>query len=126
MAVHIWEKTVRCIDVQNAGTRAVNGLYTLSGIIGGVSAYGKIGVWNEQEVEFSLYLFRGNFGAMWFISIIPQGMKPGTKKDIDFYKAPVCLKHGRLEQSDFPPERTWTITMKGHGVDPPPTIIWTS
>jgi len=120
MAGLIWEKTVRCIDVQNAGVMGVNGIYTLSGTVDGVSAYRKIGIWNEQEVEFSiLRCIMRSKQKWWFISIVPKDMEPGQDTDTDFYRGPVSLEH-----NDFPPEGTW-ITKK-HGIDPPPMIIWKS
>jgi len=117
MAGLIWEKTVRCIDVQNAGVMAVNGIYTLSGNIDGVSAYQKIGVWKEQEVEFCLYRYDDLCEAKWwFISIASKGSQPGAHDDKDFYMAPASLEHG-----DIPPESTWA--RNEHGIEPPPTII---
>mmetsp|Transcript_32127 Transcript_32127/g.46809 ORF Transcript_32127/g.46809 Transcript_32127/m.46809 type:complete len:559 (+) Transcript_32127:157-1833(+) len=121
MAGLIWEKTVRCISVQNAGVMGVNGIYTCSGTVDGVSAYRKIGIRNEQEVEFSIFrCLLSDDTKWWYISIVPKDMKPGTDDDIDFYRAPVSLEH-----SDFPPEGTW-LTVEKHGLDPPCKIIWKS
>jgi len=112
---------VMVIYVQNAGVRAVNGKYNRSGAIDGVSKYRRIGVWNEQEVEFSLFRCRlSDETKRWYISIVPKNIQPGTNKDTDFYAAPVSLEH-----SDLPPEREW-VTVKEHGIEPPPMIIWKS
>mmetsp|Transcript_24463 Transcript_24463/g.35514 ORF Transcript_24463/g.35514 Transcript_24463/m.35514 type:complete len:1442 (+) Transcript_24463:501-4826(+) len=111
----------KSIYVQNAGVRAVNGKYNRSGAIDGVSKYRRIGVWNEQEVEFSLFRCRlSDETKRWYISIVPKNIQPGTNKDTDFYAAPVSLEH-----SDLPPEREW-VTVKEHGIEPPPMIIWKS
>jgi hypothetical protein len=57
-----------------------------------------------------------NGNPSWYISYVPQGVKPGTTKDVDFYNAdPMTGIH-----FDYPPATGWR--RNSEGADPPPTL----
>ena len=85
------------VTVSGAGIEAVNGIYTLSGTCNSVNMYSQKGQWEGKDVMFTLYRcfldpeagVEGDLGTprLWFISIVPPDVKPGTDEDKDFYVA---------------------------------------
>jgi len=106
------------VIVQNAGVKVVNGVYTRDGTFDNLAKYCKIGMWNNEDITFSLFRCKlSDETRRWYISIVPKNIQPGTNKDVDFYSAPMENEH-----YDTPPENSWS-TAKGEGIDPPPMVI---
>lgn len=107
------------LHVQGAGSVEVNGIYTCAGKFDSVDLYTKSGIWQGDEVTFTLFRCRlSDNTKRWYISIIPANNTPGTSKDIDFY---MTNAHGGM--TEIPHGYTW-MTAKGHGLDPPPSVEW--
>jgi len=100
--------------VQGAGLEIVNGEYSRTTMFDGVGKYAKLGIWQDQSHEFSLFRCNtSNNTKHWYISIVPHGVQPGTSTDIDFYSAPVSS-----EDPDFPPSHGWTTSSEGKASTP--------
>ncbi len=107
------------LHVRNAGSVEVNGAYNCTSKFDGVDLYTKSGIWNGDQVTFTLFRCRlSDNTKRWYISIIPPNNTPGTSKDIDFY---MTTAHGGM--TEIPHGYTWQ-TAKGHGSDPPPAVEW--
>ena len=51
-----------------------------------VAKYCKIGMWNNENINFSLFRCKlSDETRRWYISIVPKNIQPGTNKDVDFY-----------------------------------------
>ena len=104
------------IVVAHAGLGPVNGVYHCDGTFDSVGKYIKHANWKGAPELFSLYRCNvSNNSKQWFISIVPSGVQPGTKADLDFYSAPMDYT-----RPDLPPSQGWTT--KGEGLIPLPTI----
>ena len=113
---HFYGDTKERVSVQGAGLDVVNGIYQRSGTFDGVGTYAKLGHWQDQNHEFSLFRCNtSNNTKHWYISIVPIGVQPGTSTDIDFYSAPVSP-----DEPDFPPTMGWTRSSEG--TDPVPSV----
>ena len=112
------------VTIFGAGSDAVNGLYRRTAeICDGLPVYKMEGViqriWRGQPSTGSHCLYRcrlSNGDQSWYISYVPQGVKPGTTKDVDFYNADPMA--GVLFVN--PPESGWRRCAEG--VDPPPNL----
>ena len=105
------------VIVEGAGLDAVNGSYQRSDTFDNVGKYSMVGTWNGGECVFSLFRCNtSNNTKHWYISIVPDGVQPGTSTDIDFYSAPLS------ESSPwYPPSSGWTKSEMGH--NPVPAVI---
>ncbi len=106
------------VTISGAGSDAVNGIYRRTAeICYGLPVYKKKGKWRGHSCSFSLFRCRlSNMNMSWYISYVPKGVKPGTTKDVDFYKAdPMTGIY-----FDVPPESGWRRCSEG--VDPPPNL----
>ena len=100
--------------VRGAGLASVNGKYHRVGSCNGVGMYRKPGIWEGKPVTFTLYRCLLNNGdRKWFISIVPEDVKPGTDEDRDFYVAPGSSDH-TMNENELPPEDGWT-TLSPYG-----------
>ena len=102
--------------ITGAGLAETNGLYQRTKeICDGLPVYRMQGTWRGRACSYCLFRCRlSNGEKKWFISYVPQGVKPGTTKDVDFYSADPVAHY------DFPPEHGWTSCSEG--VDPSPTL----
>ena len=118
--MQLFQKEIRGeITVSGAGSLEVNGIYTLTAeICDGLPVYRIQGTWRGRNCSFCLYRCRlSNGDKKWFISYVPQGVKPGTTKDVDYYVA------DQAAHFDFPPEHGWFVDPRcAEGVNPPPTV----
>ena len=110
------------VTISGAGSDAVNGLYRRTAeVCDGLPVYKMQGSWRGHPCSYCLFRCRlSNMTQSWYISYIPQGVKAGTTKDVDFYKAdPMTGIH-----FDSPPESGWRRCSEGYaeGVDPPPNL----
>lgn len=102
--------------ISGAGLAETNGLYQRTKeICDGIPVYRMQGTWRGRPCSYCLFRCRlSNGEKKWFISYVPQGVKPGTTKDVDFYCA------DPVSHFDFPPEHGWVRSAEG--VDPAPTL----
>ena len=118
--MQLFQKEIRGeITVSGAGSLEVNGIFTLTAeICDGLPVYRMQGTWRGRNCSFCLYRCRlSNGDKKWFISYVPQGVKPGTTKDVDYYVA------DQADHFDFPPEHGWFVDPRcAEGVNPPPTV----
>mmetsp|Transcript_24247 Transcript_24247/g.69730 ORF Transcript_24247/g.69730 Transcript_24247/m.69730 type:complete len:559 (-) Transcript_24247:47-1723(-) len=120
------------VTVLGAGVEAVNGTYTLSGTCNSVNMYSQKGQWEGKDVMFTLYRcfldpeagVEGDLGTprLWFISIVPPDVKPGTDEDKDFYVARGSEDAGVIP-TESPPESGWA-PVDPFGKGSPPTCKW--
>jgi len=104
------------IVVAGAGNDVVNGAYYQSGYYQGACKYEMESMHNGRKEK--VWIFQctvSNNTSHWYISIVPNGVKPGTSSDIDFYSAPMTDECRRV-----PPMAGWLKAQQG--VDPPPMI----
>ena len=84
----------------------------------GTGMYSKQGTWDDCNIKFTLFRCHlANSERMWFISIVPDGIKPGTDEDKDFYVAP------EIGQTKTPPEEGW-VAIRPYGVQPAPVCLF--
>ena len=114
------EKKKKSIIVSGAGLDKVNGLYQRTAeICDGLPVYKMQGSWRGRPCSGSYCLFRcrlRNENMSWYISFVPQGVKPGTTKDVDFYHADSMTGI----YVDYPPATGWCCCSEG--VVPPPNL----
>ncbi len=67
--------------VEGAGIPEVNGFYKRVGTYQGAQRYEKSAMYEEENIEFSLY--QCNLTS--YISIVPDGFDLGGDREIDFY-----------------------------------------
>jgi ubiquitin carboxyl-terminal hydrolase 9/24 len=105
------------IIVDGAGNPAVNGTYIQDGAFEQAIRYVRDGIWRTLRYRFFIFLCNvSNNTKHWYISIVPDGVNPGTSSDIDFYTAPIT------EASlSVPPTTGWAKA--GEGKDPAPRLI---
>lgn len=78
------------VVVAGAGIDCVNGTYSQDGYFKGAVRYSKDGIWNGNTKKFHIFqCLTGGKTKHWYISIIPEGRRPGTSTDIDLYSCPV-------------------------------------
>ena len=104
--------------ISGAGLAEVNGIYRRTvEICDGLPVYKMQGTWRGKACSYSLFRCRLSNGNMsWYISYVPQGVKPGTTKDVDFYN---CDPMTGIDV-DYPPETGWRRCSEG--MDPPPNV----
>jgi hypothetical protein len=105
------------VTISGAGFPETNGLYQRTvEICDGLPVYRRQGTWRGRPCSYCLFRCRlSNGEKKWYISYVPQGVKPGTNKDVDFYSAdPTSIS------DDFPPASGWGKV--NEGVDPAPTL----
>ncbi len=106
--------------VRGAGMAEVNGVYTSTRKFDGVPKFSKLGMYNSEQREFSLFrCVLSDQTRRWYISVIPPNMKPGTNKDIDFYFCPATGM-----ENETPHEGNWEPSSKDSGLSPAPTVEW--
>ena len=120
------------VTVSGAGIEAVNGTYTLSGTCNSVNMYSQKGQWEGKDVMFTLYRcfldpeagVEGDLGTprLWFISIVPPDVKPGTDEDKDFYVARGS-EDAAVIPTESPPESGWA-PVEPFGEGNPPACLW--
>jgi hypothetical protein len=106
------------VTISGAGLAGVNGLYQRTAeICDGLPVYKMQGSWRGRPCSYCLFRCKlSNGNPSWYISYVPQGVKPGTTKDVDFYNAdPMTGIH-----FDYPPATGWR--RNSEGADPPPTL----
>lgn len=106
------------VTISGAGLAEVNGLYRRTvEICDGLPVYKMQGTWRGRACSYCLFRCKLSNGNMsWYISYVPQGVKPGTTKDVDFYNVdPMTGIY-----VDFPPATGWRRCSEG--VDPPPNL----
>ena len=108
------------IAVSGAGSLGVNGIYARSTeICDGLPVYRMQGIWRGRPCSYCLFRCRlSNGDKKWFIAYVPQGVKPGTTKDVDYYVADLA------DHFDFPPKHGWRSVHHScaEGVYPPPIV----
>ena len=104
------------VTITGAGLANVNGIYKETALIcDGLPVYEMQGTWRGRACRYCLFRCKlSNGNPSWYISYVPQGIKPGTTKDVDFYTA------DPVGNSDLPPESGWRHCSEG--ADPPPTV----
>ena len=106
------------VTISGAGSDAVNGLYRRTAeVCDGLPVYKMQGTWRGHPCSYCLFRCRlSNMTQTWYISYVPQGVKPGTTKDVDFYSVdPMTGLY-----VDYPPATGWRRCSEG--VDPPPNL----
>lgn len=93
---------VCAIEIQNAGSEIINGVYTLDGKHNEVNKYSRSVYWDGNSARASLYRHTGN---SWFLSIHPLNESPGTAEDVDFYRSE--------GDDEIPPVNGWDTFRKG-------------
>lgn len=103
------------ITVSGAGLTDINGAYTVTHeVCDGLPVYRMQGTWRGRNCSFCLFRCRlSNGERKWFIMYVPQGVKAGTSKDVDFYS---CNNFGTYDI----PERGWGVSREG--LDPSPLV----
>jgi hypothetical protein len=108
------------VFVENAGMPEVNGEYQFSGIKSNAGMFTHQSTFQGKDVVFNLYKCSViNGGFQWFISIVPDGMEPGTNNDIDFYFA---LSKNDTLTSMLPPTNWSTLQNKPTSRSPAPHV----
>lgn len=78
--------------------------------------YYHIGIYNGEEVNFTLYkCSMKNGGYRWFLSITPFGKEPGTADDTDFYFA-------YSQGFEILPPNDWKRLESDYVSDPAPNV----
>ena len=109
------------ITVSGAGIDAVNGDYAFKEVIDDAGCFMRTGVYSGKPTTFFLYRCKMTGGGHhWFISIPPDGIKPGSKNDLDFYTS-----SSRFDDSPtspytdrLPPRCNWTSCATDYGSPP--------
>ena len=106
------------IIVEGAGNPAVNGTYVHNGYLEGAPHYLRYGYWNNMCHRFCIFLCCvGKDTKLWYISVAPYNIDPGTSLDIDFYIATFTETSTTL-----PPRFGWINADKGN--DPAPQLMY--
>ena len=115
------ERKKNSISISRAGIDDANGVYEqMSELSDGLPVYQKTGTWHERAGSFCLFRCRVSTNVRkWLISFVPDGHRPGTAQDVDFYSA----DHDDDEDDDdgggddsdanFPPEDGWNEEDEG-------------
>ncbi|GMF64527.1 unnamed protein product [Phytophthora lilii] len=98
--------------VRNAGTAAVNGVYTLK-----ANSTSATYVFRQQETGqvFTLFCCTMKSGLKWWFISEADKMQPGSDQDIDYYQ------HQSQYEEYLPPTHNWIPTGKGEA--PAPELI---
>ncbi|KAG1686533.1 hypothetical protein DVH05_006499 [Phytophthora capsici] len=98
--------------VRNAGTAAVNGVYTLKD-----NSTSATYVFRQQETGqvFTLFCCTMKSGLKWWFISEADKMQPGSDQDIDYYQ------HQSQYEESLPPTHNWIPTGKGEA--PAPELI---
>jgi hypothetical protein len=108
------------VYVENAGTAEVNGEYKFTDFKCNAGMFTHPGTFNNKDVVYTLYKCSVvNGGYQWFISVVPDGMEPGTNNDIDFYFA---LSKNDTMTSILPPLQWSTLQNKPTSRNPAPQV----
>jgi len=122
------------VTVSGAGELAVNGVYHLSGTCNSVNMYSRKTTCQGRDAVFTLYRCfldpettssgEDDLGIprLWFISIVPPDVKPGTDEDRDFYVARGTDIIADIPK-EKPPETGWA-PVEPYGVGSGPTCLW--
>ena len=104
------------IQIHNAGSDEVNGVYKQVGHYRGAYVFSRVGPYRDNVVTFSVFLCDvSNNTKHWYISIVPAKSHPGTSADTDFYTAPY-----QPDAALIPPRVGWVTA--GVGRDPAPFL----
>ncbi|KAF4046271.1 Ubiquitin carboxyl-terminal hydrolase domain-containing protein [Phytophthora infestans] len=98
--------------VRNAGTAAVNGVYTLK-----ANSTSATYVFRQQETGqvFTLFCCTMKSGLKWWFISEADKMQPGSDQDIDYYQ------HQSQYEEYLPPTHNWIPTGKGEA--PAPELV---
>ncbi|CAI5731169.1 unnamed protein product [Hyaloperonospora brassicae] len=98
--------------VRNAGTAAVNGVYSLKANTSSATY-----VFRQQETGqvFTLFCCTMKSGMKWWFISEADKMQPGSDQDIDYYQ------HQSQYEEYLPPTHNWIPTGKGEG--PAPELV---
>lgn len=108
------------VEVSNAGVPAVNGIYRFVNFKNNAGHFNRIGTYEGNAVNFTLYKCTvNNGGFQWFISITPDGIEPGTAKDTDFY---FCQASQEPLGNTLPP-RAFQPLQAGTLFEPGPHVV---
>ena len=115
------ERKKNSISISRAGIDDANGVYEqMSELSDGLPVYQKTGTWHERAGSFCLFRCRVSTNVRkWLISFVPDGHRPGTAQDVDFYSADhdddEVDDDGGGDDSDanFPPEDGWNEEDEG-------------
>ena len=89
----------------------VDGIYVRQGSFKSAPRYRKTGIYDGNDVEFSLYRW---MPEKWYLSAHPRDVNPGTSSDVDFYTSDT-------ENAEIvPPSNGWKT--RRCGVNPTPTV----
>jgi chemotaxis protein histidine kinase CheA len=106
------------ILVQGAGALEVNGTYKQDGYSEKACRYLKVGKYKGKNCKFYILLCQTDDKTkLWYITIVPDGVGPGTINDIDFYFTVVTATSHRI-----PPLKGWISANRGRF--PAPTIAF--
>lgn len=119
------EYDILAVTVTGAGAEEVNGLYQEQGSCDGVPKFLRRTADRSGRV-MSYYVFRCKLSSgerRFYISYVPDGLRPGTTKDVDFYSVSPAASDW---SGAVPPTAGWSIchrqgpnTARFH---PPPTL----
>jgi hypothetical protein len=108
------------VEVVNAGLPCVNGIYQFVSFKYNAGYFSRIGLWEGNTVNYTLYKCSvNNGGFQWFISITPEGSEPGTSKDTDFY---FCQASQDPLGNTLPP-KPFQALQSGTAYEPGPSVI---
>ena len=109
------------INVSGAGTESVNGDYVFKELIDSVGCFTHSAKYLEKATTFWLYRCKMSGGGHhWFISIPPDGHRPGTKDDLDFYTSTSRFDDSPTSQygDRVPPRGNWSTCSTSFGAPP--------
>ena len=92
------------VEVSRGLKPEVNGTYNFVTFKHNAGYYNRLGSFEGKPAVFTLYKCTvNNGGHQWFISVTPEGLEPGTNRDVDFYFA-----HAKQEfYGNFLPPKTF-------------------
>ena len=74
------------VEVSKGIRPEVNGIYNFVAFKQNAGYYSRLGSYDGNPALFTLYKCTvNNGGYQWFISVTPEGLEPGTNRDVDFY-----------------------------------------
>ena len=118
------ERKKNSIAISRAGIDDANGLYSkTSELSDGRPVYQKMGVWQERTGRFCVFRCRVSTNIRkWLVSFVPDGHRPGTTEDVDFYSADHDDDDDDDDDDDanLPPEDGWNL--EDEGLRPSPTV----
>ena len=121
------ERRKNSISISRAGIEDANGVYEqMLELSDGLPVYQKTGTWQEQTGRMCLFRCRVSTNVRkWLISFVPDGHRPGTAQDVDFYSADYDDDEDDDDDDDdndtnLPPGDGWNVEDEGRR--PSPTV----